>query len=109
MSDRQFKLMPDYGCHPVWETTDGEYENIDPDSLPISPKLATELTVWAARFDASLNQRDPVSSGFSSNSSARGFDQDGRRLWTELCLELPDAEISYFSVLTQRLEGGGEG
>ena len=104
MSKRQFKLMPDYGCYPVWETRGDEYENMDPDTLPISETLATELTSWAAQFDATLNQRDPVSSGFASKAEECAFDMHGRSLWAELRKELPDADISYLCTLTQTLE-----
>ncbi len=58
--------MPDYGCHAVWEITQSGSENTDPDDLPISIQLAEALTVWAARYDATLDQSDPLASGFST-------------------------------------------
>ena len=106
MTERSFKLMPDYGCHSVWETTGGMYENIDPSDLPISPTLADRLTEWSAQYDDTLNQDDPILSGFETSQKRAGFDLEGRSLLKALKLELPQADISYFSVVTDQFETG---
>jgi len=40
---------------------------------------------WAAKFDATLNMNDPVSSGFESKEAANEFRQEGEIL--ALCLQ----------------------
>lgn len=104
MTERNFKLMPDYGCHAVWETTGGMYENTDPSDLPISPTLADRLVRWSARYDDTLNQADPIRSGFESSQERLAFEVEGRALLKELKLEMPQAEFIYFSVETDQFD-----
>lgn len=100
---RSFKLMPDYECWPLWETTDGEFCNLDPETLGLSEELLEQIELWADRYDASLKPDDPEHSGFQTDEQRLGFERDGLLIWWALQLELPDAEISYFSELFQRL------
>lgn len=100
---RTFKLMADYECWPVWETTDGQYCNIDPQTLGVSDELVARIEAWADTYDAALNRDDPASSGFASDADRLTFETEGLAIWWALQLALPEAEISYFSELFQRL------
>jgi hypothetical protein len=95
------RLAPDYECPPTWEGEGHEFGNVDPQELPIPPALVEEIRVWAARYEATYNRADPVSSRFSSPADEEDFDREGRRLWRALQESLgPQHEVSYHSVVT---------
>jgi hypothetical protein len=86
--------MPDYGCFPLWEASPDAVGNIDPNTLPISANLASELDKWAAQFDATLNSEDPRESGFASSEHERDFADAGRQLCIKMQNELgPEFEV----------------
>jgi hypothetical protein len=78
------RLMADYECFPLWR--DGR--NIDPAELAISGELATALTLWAADFDATLNEEYPPDSGFADEQAEQEFRDRGRELARRLADEL---------------------
>ncbi|BDI18607.1 hypothetical protein ANSO36C_44090 [Nostoc cf. commune SO-36] len=48
IQNRQFKaekikLMPDYGCYPLWWVSSDKIGNIDPETLPLSQKTIKRL------------------------------------------------------------------
>lgn len=91
---RIIKLMPDYGCFPLWEASPDAVGNIDPNTLPISAGLVSELEKWAAQYDATLNSEDPLESGFASIEHERDFADVGRQLCAKAQKELgPDFEL----------------
>jgi hypothetical protein len=90
---RAVKLMADYHCFPLWEASRGVVGNIDPQDLPISSLLKQRLIAWAAKFDATLNMDDPVSSGFDSEQVANEFQQEGKILAQHLQEELGENYI----------------
>jgi hypothetical protein len=94
------KVMADYECWPLWKG-----ENLDPDSLPISAYLREQLTAWAERYDETLLDEYPPESGFSSESEAEKFVDDGRELAQMLAQELgQEYAVTYFNELSQELE-----
>ena len=94
------KVMADYECWPLWNG-----ENLDPDSLPLSAYLREQLTAWAERYDETLLDEYPPDSGFSSESEAERFVDDGRELATLLALELgSEFTVTYFNELSRELE-----
>jgi hypothetical protein len=92
------KLMPDYGCYPLWWKVPGKVGNIDPATLPLSQETIKRLDAWANVYDATLNMADPANSvGFSSRETKEDFEQEGVSLWLQLREELaPDYEVVYF-------------
>jgi hypothetical protein len=97
---RTIKLMADYECHPLWELTEGGQGDLDPRLLPISQELQGSLSEWAARYDETLNQSDPVRSGFSTPQKEADFKEDGIRLAKRLQVELG----SNFTVIYKSLK-----
>ena len=92
---RIIKLMPDYGCFPLWEASPDAVGNIDPNTLPISASLVSELDNWAAQYDATLDQENPLQSGFASIEEEHRFAEVGRGLCTKIQKELGrDFEVS---------------
>lgn len=91
---RYLKLMPDYQCSPLWESSSDLLGNVDPASLPISENLTSKLNEWAEIFDATLNLDDPVQSGFSSEKLKDEFHDKGR----DLCLLLQSELGSDYSI-----------
>lgn len=85
---RTIKLMADYQCFPLWEVSPEIVGNINPQDLPISSMLKQALMMWAAKFDATLNMDDPVSSGFGSERAANEFREEGDALAQRLQEEL---------------------
>lgn len=95
---RNLKLMPDYGCYPLWETLDSGLDNINPERLGISRDLAEALNHWACEYDAILNMDDPADSRFPSEESELRFESMGRHLFEALQRELGGKfTVSYFS------------
>lgn len=90
---RTLKLMADYECFPIWEASPGEIGNVDPASLPISPALVSRLDAWAAAFDETLNQDDPVRSGFPSRTAEEEFRAEQQELCEALQTELGAAYV----------------
>lgn len=81
--------MADYECWPLWrEDTVG---NVDPASLDITSVLRDRLSRWARTYDLSLVRDDPSLSQFPSPESEEAFDEEGRRLASDLQRELGDA------------------
>ena len=85
---RVLKLMPDYGCFPLWEASPGQVGNVDPQTLPISQSLKVDLARWAASYDKTLNADDPMNSGFEVEEDEERFKQEGRALGQRLQAEL---------------------
>ena len=85
---RAIKLMADYQCFPLWEASAGCQGNVDPCSLPLSEALRDELLAWARRYDATLDDEDPIASGFDDPVQERIFKQEGLRLADRLREEL---------------------
>jgi hypothetical protein len=85
---RAIKLMPDYGCFPLWEASPQAVGNINPDTLPISASLKSALADWAARYDATLDSNDPLQSGFPAEEDEISFEQTGRNILAMLQDEL---------------------
>jgi hypothetical protein len=93
----KLRLMPDYDCHPLWETLPGGVRNVAPEDLPLSRELREALSAWAERYNATLNRDDPAASGFKTVEDERDFEATGLRLWDQLRRELGDqAEVTYF-------------
>lgn len=94
---RTLKLMPEYGCWPIWtdEPTEGFDYNIDPRTLGLSAPLCAALEVWADEHEATLNQDYPPDSDFPSPEARESFFARGRELFAQLQAELPDAMWTY--------------
>lgn len=85
---RVIKLMADYQCFPLWETSPGQVGNIDPKDLPISHELKMQLLAWAQIYDETLNMDDPTCSGFQSDEDEIEFKRVGNELGERLKAEL---------------------
>ncbi|WP_439540061.1 hypothetical protein [Sphingomonas sp.] len=92
----QIKVMPDYGCAPLWWDETGRVGNIDPEELSLTTTLANDLWAWAHEYDATLNEDDPAKSGFNSESAERDFQERGQRLADRVALELAHAKVRYW-------------
>lgn len=97
------KLMPDYGCYPLWWAAgSGKAGDIDPTTLPLRAETIQQLEEWANIYDRLLNESDPASSGFKSDANRDAFETEGIRLWQQLRDELSaNYKVYYFS---QRLQ-----
>lgn len=94
---QNLKLMPDYNCFPLWCMDPDEYDNIDPNELPLSNRLKQDLTAWAGRYDAILNWDDPVNSDFKSEEEEQQFKEDGKELHQRLQEELKGkVKVTYY-------------
>lgn len=87
---RTIRLMADYQCFPLWACAPDEPDNIDPESLPISPELRAALVAWAETFDSALDWNDPGNSPPMSAEDEAAFEAEKRRLAERLRAELGD-------------------
>ncbi|MES4902375.1 MULTISPECIES: hypothetical protein [unclassified Streptomyces] len=98
---RTVRLAADYECYPVWVVTEREVDNVAPESLPLSGKLAQDLDRWGDEYDATYNRDDPAASGFTSEEAEKSFAEQGQRLARRLRDELDETWIvSYFNPST---------
>ena len=89
------KLMADYQCYPIWNTSPGEYGDMSPRDLPISKELQDRILNWAAVYDGTLDPEYPPNSGFMSAELEGDFKQEGERLVAMLRDELgPDFSVT---------------
>jgi hypothetical protein len=103
---KSIKVMADYGCSPLWLTSPHGSENLPIDRLSISSTLASDLEEWALEYDSTLDQDDPVSSGFSTVEveGAHEFATHGEQLARRLAAELGNEyTVSYFDDTTGSL------
>jgi hypothetical protein len=97
MDTKTLKLMPDYGCSPLWESG-GEPYNVEPDQLPLTAETKAALRAWADAYDRTLNQDYPPDSGFPTPEDEEAFETEGRQLWKKLQSELgAHYKVVYFS------------
>ncbi|ELR02349.1 hypothetical protein GMDG_08805 [Pseudogymnoascus destructans 20631-21] len=89
---RRIKVMADYHTHPLWALDTDVYGDFDPDLLPISDELASDLNDWAGAFTASLNHDDPAVSLWTDEQH-RTHAAMARPLAIRLARELPDRTI----------------
>jgi hypothetical protein len=95
---KTIKIMPDYGCYPLWWEEPNQVGNIDPEILPLSQETINRLNNWADIYDATLDMNDPSNSGFISKEAEEKFAQEGINLWVQLQSELkPNYRVFYFS------------
>ena len=91
---RRFRLAADFHASPVWDTDRGGMVELD--ALPIDDVLRARLRAWADRFDATLDEDDPLASGFASTAEEQAWVADGRALAQELQAALGgDAHVAY--------------
>lgn len=84
------RLMADYQCFPLWDVSPGSCGDIDPDELPISQKLKSDLMSWALKYDGTLDAEYPPHSKFPSDADEAEFNEEGRCLLVRLRGELKD-------------------
>jgi hypothetical protein len=72
---------------PLTQTTGPDNIEVDPDALPLSDGLRSDLARWRARFEATLSGW-PASGGFDSEHDAELFVAAGQRLVVQLQDEL---------------------
>lgn len=89
---KTLKLMPDYFCFPLWEVSPN-WGNINPDDLPLSNELKSDLLYWAKLYDETLDQDDPTSSGFENIQKKTEFKEKGIDLARRLRDEIGDVYI----------------
>jgi hypothetical protein len=85
---RTIKLMAEYGGTILWACPPDDVGSIDIESLPLSAALKSDLQDWAERYDQTLDDSDPMASGFATLEAEQAFEQDGRRLLEALRAEL---------------------
>lgn len=94
---RKIKLMTDYGCFPLWDASGVTCGNIDPGYLPISSVLRNRLFQWSIAYDQTLNEEDPLNSGFVDDFEKKKFLEEGEAIYEELKKELgSDYLVFYF-------------
>jgi hypothetical protein len=102
---KKIRLMPDYGCDPLWWEEGDEVGDIDPETLPLGKDTIERLHKWAKVYDATLNWDDPTdSAGFETEKAEAAFEEEGISLWKQLQQELsPNYEVIYFSEKLHKL------
>jgi hypothetical protein len=84
---RWIKLMAVRRRSPLTQTTGHDDIEVDPDALPLSDGLRSDLARWKARFEATLSGW-PAAGGFDSEHDAEQFVTAGQRLVVQLQDEL---------------------
>lgn len=96
---KKLKLMPDYGCFPLWTADD----NPDPADMSLSANTVSRLYKWAEEFDARLNWDDPASTPKPTEEESKAFEREGVELWKRLREELgAEYNVTYHSKRLRR-------
>lgn len=102
--------MPDYGCFPLWNPGGSPYA-LSEISLQLSQPLLSAIKSWAEEYDNTLDQDDPLSSGFATPEQEDDFVRRGVSLARRIYSELGDQatiEYKYYSNRLQYQEVFGE-
>jgi hypothetical protein len=83
----RIKLMADYDCWPLWHSGGDEVGDIDPQSLPLTEELVSDLNGWKAKLDDALNRDDPGNTQWPDGFFVE-FNREGRNLARRLKIEL---------------------
>ncbi|MES2699567.1 MAG: hypothetical protein V4647_08155 [Pseudomonadota bacterium] len=87
-------MMADYRSWPLWHDGGDDVGNIDPQSLPISDALVSDLNGWIEKLDAALNWDDPAHTKWPDGFFAE-FNDDCQKLAQRLKAELgPSYEVT---------------
>ena len=96
------KVMPDYGCEPLWVVDEG---NMPPSSFPISDELAEKLWAWMDDYDRTLNEAYPPELGFATKEAEQAFVKNGQSLASRLQDELgSEYKVVYFNIMSNAVE-----
>jgi len=102
---KNVRVLADYYCFALWVSGEAGYENIAPSAqeLGLSEPLARDLDRWAAEYSATLNEDDPVNSGFESEAAENDFYVRGHQLALRVKRELGESwRVSYFDGALRR-------
>lgn len=92
----KIRLSADYGLTVIWHASGDNFGPISASELPISEDLRQTIENWALAYDKTLNDDDPLSSGFESKEDEDRFLQQGQRIHDRLCHELKGVyEVEY--------------
>ena len=72
-----------------------ENYNLDPETLDISEVLKVKLSNWEVEYDNTLDQDNPINSGFKTPIQAQEFHKTGLQLWEQLQKEMPLVQFFY--------------
>ncbi len=96
---RAVKVIPEYGCYPLWTNDKDELaNNVSPETLPISKKLAEEFCLWADSYESTLDKKYPPDSGFNSKDDELKFITKGYELALALKGELFNIKVTYCDI-----------
>lgn len=99
--EKVVRVLPDYDCYPTWVRQGTDYDNVSPDTLPVSDGLARELDRWGDEYDATLDRDNPIESGFPTPEEKEDFAVRGEELARRLQRELgATAQVVYFDIRT---------
>lgn len=102
MNKPAIKLMPDYGCSPLWHDGGAEVGNIDPYDIELSDSLRSDLAAWSACYESHLDLRDPASCSWTKAEEV-AFDTTGVVLWKRLVEEVGGRySVSFYGVNEKR-------
>jgi hypothetical protein len=102
---RSVRVLADYDCFALWASDGTSSENVDPGApeLGLSEPLAQDLDRWADEYSATLDEDDPLSSGFESEAAENAFYARGHELALRVKRELGESwKVSYFDGVLQR-------
>ena len=99
----KLKIMADYQCFPIWGAFDNYSGNINPELLPITDELKEMFSAWRIKYDETLNDENPASSGFRTKEQEYLFDNQGVVLWKALAEQMGElCDVNYFSELKNK-------
>src|SRR5690242_5616906 len=94
--------MPDYGCFPLWNPGGSPYA-LTESSVRISQALISDIMRWAEEYDRTLNQYDPLASGFATPEQEDDFVRRGASLAHRLYAELEGRTAVEYKYVSDRV------
>jgi hypothetical protein len=94
------KIMPDYGCFPLWKRNKESeiFQNINHLDLNISNEIKIKLDEWNLVYQNTFNNDYPPNSSFINLKAAFDFEKEGLLIWKQL-IDETEEQIVYYSVM----------
>lgn len=100
MKYNYIKIMPEYGCSPIWIGIDGDLtDNVEIEAICDNLVLINEFNNWNCIFQKIYNPWDPEAAGFEDKESLFAFEMIGINLWNSLNRLISNKKIEYFSLV----------
>lgn len=90
------RILAEWHSWPTWVLdSDGELDDVPPESLALSEGLVADLLAWSGEFQATYDEENPASSGFDDPALERSWIERGKALSKRVAAELRNVPVEF--------------